>query len=96
MATAQNFSGDASQRNNLTARSFLRENAVLLRLQNPDEELHMAQQQTDELGMTTIRYTQFYNGVQVWPAEIGVHLDSAGNVVVFDGAYEPTPVNLST
>lgn len=96
LAVAQNYPADASQRNNLTARSFLRENAALLRLQNPDKELQMAQQQTDELGMTTIRYTQFYNGVQVWPAEIGVHLDSAGNVVVFDGAYEPTPVNLST
>lgn len=79
-----------------TAKAFLRQNASLLLLDNPDEELQLAHQETDLLGQTTIRFVQTYQRLPVWPAEIGVHLDSKGNVTVFGGAYESTPIGIQT
>ncbi|MEI8042558.1 MAG: hypothetical protein WCL11_14190, partial [Verrucomicrobiota bacterium] len=58
-----------------TAKAFLRENAALLLLQNPDDELRLANRQGDELGGSTLRFTQHYQGLEVWPAEVAVHLD---------------------
>ena len=74
-----------------TARAFLRDNAALLLVQNPDEELRLAKREADELGGATLRFAQFYQGLEVWPAELGVHLDAGGNVNLVDGAYVATP-----
>ena len=73
------------------ARSFLRENAALLLLDNADEELKLTTRQTDGLGGVHIRFSQSYNGLEVWPAELAVHLDSDGNIKMVDGAYIATP-----
>src|SRR5205823_2792027 len=56
-----------------------------------DSELQLANRQADDLGDSVLRFTQRYRGLAVWPAEIGVHLDAAGNVDWVDGAYIPTP-----
>lgn len=78
-----------------TAKAFLRENAALLLLQNPDEELRLANRQADELGGSTLRFTQHYLGLEVWPAELAVHLDGGGNVGMVDGAYVGTPSDVA-
>lgn len=94
LAKAQSATGAIAGQNLATARAFLRENAALLLLENPDQELQPAQEQSDELGGTTIRFVQNYQGIPVWPAEIGLHLDANGDLKVFQGAYESTPVNV--
>ncbi len=79
-----------------TARTFLRTNCDLLRLDDPNAELVLVRRHTDELGRTHLRFRQQYQGVPVWPADIIVHLSPEGHVDVVNGAFVPTPKDLST
>ena len=79
-----------------TARTFLRTNCDLLRLEDPNAELVLVHRHTDELGRTHLRFRQQYQGVPVWPADILVHLNPEGHVDVMNGAFVPTPKDLST
>ena len=79
-----------------TARTFLRTNCDLLRLDDPHAELVLVQRHTDELGRTHLRFQQEYRGVPVWPADVIVHLNPAGHVDVMNGAFVPTPKKLGT
>ena len=79
-----------------TARTFLRTNCDLLRLNDPNAELVLTRRRTDELGRTHLRFRQQYQGLPVWPADIIVHLNPAGQVDVMNGAFVPTPKDLST
>ena len=79
-----------------TARTFLRTNCDLLRLDDPNAELVPVRRHTDELGRTHLRFRQQYQGLPVWPADIIVHLNPAGQVDVMNGAFVPTPKDLST
>ena len=79
-----------------TARTFLRTNCDLLRLEDPNAELVLVRRHTDKLGRTHLRFRQQYQGVPVWPADILVHLNPAGHVDVMNGAFVPTPKDLST
>ena len=74
-----------------TAKAFLRDNAALLLVQNPDEELRLSNRRADDLGGTTLRFTHYYRGIEVWPAELGIQLDASGNIDLVDGAYVATP-----
>ena len=79
-----------------TARTFLRTNCDLLRLDDPNAELVLVRRQTDELDRTHLRFRQQYQGVPVWPADVIVHLNPAGHVDLMNGAFVPTPKTLST
>jgi len=79
----------------MTARTFLRANCDLLRLDDPNAELVLVRRHTDELDRTHLRFRQQYQGVPVWPADIIVHLNPAGQVDLMNGAFVPTPKNLS-
>lgn len=88
--------GAVSDSHLTTARTFLRANCDLLRLDDPNAELVLVRRQTDELGRTHLRFRQQYQGVPVWPADIIVHLGPEGHVDGMNGAFVPTPKNLST
>lgn len=74
-----------------TARAFLRENAHLLKINDPDTELVITDRSVDELGRTHVRFDQVHQGLPVWPSEVIVHLDQQGNVDLVDGAFVPSP-----
>lgn len=74
-----------------TARTFLRRNRQLLRLDDPDAELRLLRRTADALGRRHLRFAQWYAGIPAWPAELIVHLDVAGNVDLMNGAYVATP-----
>ena len=80
--------GDADER---TARSFLRAQRALLRLDAPDDELGLERRDADRLGRRHLRFAQRHGALPVWPANLIVHLDAAGNVDGLDGAFVPTP-----
>lgn len=82
--------------NELTARSFLRSNAALLRLEDPDQELQLVTRDQDELGHGHWRFRQMFQGLPVWPCELKVHLDAEGSVYLLDGAFVPTPSGVVT
>jgi len=74
-----------------TAQRFLRSNAGLLRLADPNNELRLERDTTDELGKRQLRYSQVWRGVPVWPADVLLELDAAGSVERMSGAYVPSP-----
>ncbi len=86
--------GAAADADEATAREFLRRNRSVLRLDDPDRELVLTRREHDALGRRHLRFTQTYAGLAVWPAELVVHVDPAGNVDVMDGAYVATPHTL--
>ena len=55
-------------------------NARAYGLSDPERELVVRSSRRDELGVTHIRYNQFFNGVKVFEGEAISHVDLAGNV----------------
>ena len=78
-----------------SAINFLIENKTLLKIKDPANEFLLEKSNTDNLGMTHVKFSQVYNGLEVWGDEIIVHLDSYGNVVSVNGDYEPTPNSIT-
>src|ERR1051326_9129488 len=95
LAEAVGGGDDPNTRNETTAKTFFRDNADLFLIDNPESELQLADRQADDLGGWILRFTQHYRGLTVWPAEIGVHFDTSGDVDLVDGAYVPTPNDIA-
>ncbi len=74
---------------------FLTESRRLLRLEDPQAELVRTELVVDELGMTHIRFQQYYNGVEVWGRDARVHLTKDGKVESYNGRTIPTPARLA-
>lgn len=79
-----------------TAREFLRANADLLLLVDPDHELELVEYQKDNLGFQHLRFDQVFHDLSVWPCELTLHLDKEGNVDLVNGAFIPTPAGVAT
>lgn len=79
-----------------TVRAFLRENRSLLRIQDPDAELLLSRQESGPLDHRHLRFSQFYQGIPVWPGELMVHLNAKGDIYLAEGAYVPTPRKVIT
>lgn len=78
----------------LMAKRFLQANREVLLLIQPDEELRLNHRETDKLGRTVLRFSQFYRGVEVWPGEIGVQSDATGAINLVHTTTVPTPEGL--
>jgi bacillolysin len=77
-----------------TSRRLLRAERALLRLDDPDRELALARVEDDALGHRHLRFAQSYAGLRVWPSELIVHLDPAGDAYLLDGGTVPTPIGV--
>lgn len=75
----------------VTAQYFFQRYRPYLRLDDPQTELQLERVFTDSLKRTHLRYSQYYGGLNVWPAILNVHLDGKGNVDLMNGSYVPTP-----
>ena len=75
----------------LMAKRFLQANRDALLLNQPDDELRLNHRETDKLGRTVLRFSQFYRGLEVWPGEIAVQSDPAGAIDLVHTATVPTP-----
>ncbi len=78
------------------ARAFLNTIKADLRLHHPDKEMAFVDFHTDRLHRSHARFSQKYRGITVWPANLNVHFDRAGEIDLVDGAYIPTPRRLIT
>lgn len=88
---AASVAGSEKDRDRITAHNFLFNQQHLLGLTQPSAELRLSRYAKDDLGRRHLRYRQTFNGIPIWPAEVIVHLDEAGNVDAFDGGHVPTP-----
>ncbi len=81
-----------------TAVNFLNKNRSLLQIENPTKEFSMIKYTQDNLtGGSRLRFEQSYQGLPVWPSEIGIHLNNNGNVTLMNGSYldqQRRPFNL--
>ncbi len=84
------------ERDEQTARTFMNAKRNFLHIQNPDDELRLSRYSKDEIGRCHLRYTQFFQGLPVWPAALNIHLDADGNVDLINGAYVATPQRMVT
>lgn len=78
-----------------TARNFLKRNKTLLLLEDPDREMILEKEQTDDLGYTQLRFSQTHEGLNVWPADVTVQIKPGGHVSLLTGSYVPTPDGIS-
>lgn len=88
LATAVVPGGSSAERD---VRAFLRANADLFLLDDPDRELEQTAEDVDEQGNRTLRFTQMHGGRVVWPAELVARLDRDGNLYVIESTQIPTP-----
>jgi bacillolysin len=88
--------GSREERDRATARSFLRSRRGILAIADPDREMRFSGYGKDDLGRRHIRYAQAYQGLNVWPAELKVHLNESGHVDLMNGSFVPTPRRMVT
>lgn len=78
------------------ARTFLREYREILRLDDPDRELHPFRVERAADGYTAVRFAQKWRDVPVWGRDVVVRLSPAGRVIGFSGHSVPTPKFMAT
>ncbi len=83
-----------AERHAATSAGFLRRWADALGVGDPDAEFALQTVRPDGLGGQVLRYHQYWQGRRVWPGTLAVHLDVAGDVVLLEGAYSPSPVGV--
>lgn len=102
LSTAKYLAGLNSQpvsrevQDKVLGREFLNAYKGVLQIDNPDQEFDLIQRKEDKLKRCHLRYSQVYQGLPVWPAELMVHLDPQGDVDLMSGAYISTPRKLVT
>ena len=73
------------------AQAFLVANRALLQIKDPISEFTLMSMETDREGVAHVRFKQMYKGIDVWAKDIYVHVNSQGQVVMFNGTYATTP-----
>lgn len=76
------------------ARAFVAAHAEAFRLERPADELAVRELRPDREGRRIVVFEQRWRGLPVLGAELRVHLDAAGRVVVVTGSTIPTPTDL--
>jgi len=71
--------------------AFINAYRRLFRIDDPTREMIVSAIKTDNLGMTHVKLKQQYKGIEVWPADINVHLNKSGDVYLVQGRYTQTP-----
>ena len=79
-----------------TAKAVLNEFRDALLISDPDVELKLNHAETDNLGRSNLRFSQFYQGLEVWPCELSVHFDPQDNADLLDGVFVATPEDIQT
>ena len=78
------------------ARQFLRSHRQLLKLNDPDGELALADAWSDAQGGSHFRYRQMINHIPVYGKQLLVHVDGSDEVYLANGRFEPTARTFST
>lgn len=71
------------------SRSFLTRYGTAFGLDNPSRDLVAGASRADNLGMTHLRYTQTYQGLPVFAADLRFHFDRGQELVAVNGTVVP-------
>lgn len=69
---------------------YLEAAAPILKVTNPETEFELTIKDEDDLGMTHLRYNQFFEGVKIYNSEIILHSDEE-SIFMLNGRSFPTP-----
>ncbi|MDZ4804936.1 MAG: M4 family metallopeptidase [Candidatus Eisenbacteria bacterium] len=76
------------------ALSFLADNATLVAIDNPADELTMNRVESDRDGFHAVRFRQTWRRNEIWGNDLIVRFDPAGRVIGMSGHYRATPKGL--
>ena len=71
------------------AQDFLARYGTSLGLENPGRDLVAGESRSDNLGMTHLRFTQAYQGLPVFAADLRFHFDARDDLVAVNGTVVP-------
>ena len=77
------------------AEDHFRINAAAYGLTDPTADLKLRKAYTDEIGITHVRYDQFYKGIKIFEGEAIAHVDSQSNVTVTSSLRGAINVNVN-
>lgn len=63
----------------------------IIQIKQPQVEFEVLKTKTDHSGKSHIKMQQYYQGLEVYGAEVILHTDEEGIVELFNGRYFPTP-----
>ncbi|MFJ7724986.1 M4 family metallopeptidase [Neobacillus sp. NPDC097160] len=86
----ERFAEKFSSSNPSNAVNYLQKNEGKTGIKNPGKNLKVKDTQTDELGMTHVRFNQSINGVNVEGSEVIVHFNRDNEVVSVNGRVNQT------
>ena len=75
-----------------TAVRFLRKNEVLLGAGDADTSWRLIRETEDDLGYTQVRFSQYWQGLEVWPGAAMLQTAPGGDLTLLTAAYSPEPV----
>ncbi len=76
------------------ALDFIKANSSLFQLENVDTELQVAEETSDRLGKTHVKFRQYYEGIPIWGHDMVSHIDEKNQVYAINARYAPTPKSL--
>ncbi len=71
--------------------AFFASRSNLFRLTQPQDELELRSERTDDLGLSHLRFQQVRNGVPVWGCQTIVHFRDDQTIYLIGGQTIPTP-----
>ena len=74
---------------------FIEQNRAVFML-HPDDQFITVSSHGDNLGQTHIRLRLTHGGLEVWPAEMMIHLNEKGMIHTVNGVYRSPVTNLKT
>ncbi|MCP5064392.1 MAG: hypothetical protein GY936_18280, partial [Ignavibacteriae bacterium] len=74
--------------------SFIEGNKDVFKLENPSEELVLAEETEDKLGKKHLKFNLQYKGIPIWGNEITLHTEADGNIYSLNARYSQTPIGL--
>ncbi|TXF88620.1 hypothetical protein FUA23_14230 [Neolewinella aurantiaca] len=77
------------------AYAYLSAVAAHLGLQDPENEIRILEETTDDLGHTHLRLRQIYKGLNVLPADARLHARNGNGFDYYTGRLQPSPRDLS-
>jgi Zn-dependent metalloprotease len=79
----------SAERAEAIATDYLSAEGSAFGISSVESELKLERVETDQLGLTHVRYHQIYQGLPVVTGEIYVHLNQTGEVYLVSGKFAP-------
>ncbi|MBM4169664.1 MAG: PKD domain-containing protein [Ignavibacteria bacterium] len=74
---------------------FLKDQKIIFKIDDPQNELKLLHSQIDELGMAHLKFNRVHKGVPIWGSQLIAHFSKEGILQTVNGRYHPS-IELNT